>query len=191
MKSEKQAKILAVIAITLAIGGLSIGFAAFSQTLTINGSATVQASNWDVHFQSISGPTLTGTATQVTAPTVDASTTVISAYDVTFVTPGDSVSYDAVIINDGTFDAEVSSISVGAPTCSPAGDSATNVCANVTHTITYADGSAITADDLLAAGDTVTVRITLTYAADTTSAELPTEDVTVGGLASTISYAQA
>ncbi len=193
MKSERQAKGLAIVAIVLAIGGLSIGFAAFSQTLNINGAATVEASNWDIHFENLSAVSLSGTAVEVTAPSLDASATTISNYDITLTTPGDSATYTFDVVNDGTFDALVTSTTIPTPTCTAAGDAidATNVCNHLTYTLTYADDSAIQANDALAAGATANLKLTLTYDNTITAAELPNSEVTISGLATAIIYGQA
>ena len=47
---------------------LGIVYAAFTQQLTINGSATGRSSSWKIYFSRLTGPTLNGTAKQITAP---------------------------------------------------------------------------------------------------------------------------
>ena len=47
MKRNRQVKILSIVALVLAIAGMSLGFAAFSSTLTISSSATVTPNNED------------------------------------------------------------------------------------------------------------------------------------------------
>ena len=87
----REMKILVVAALIISIVAIGIGFAAFSETLTINGNASVQTSSWKVKFSHLGDATLTGTAAEVTKPTL--SDTTIETYNVTFKTPGDSVSY--------------------------------------------------------------------------------------------------
>ena len=50
---SKNVKMLAIVALLVAIGGLTMGYAALTQTLNISTSATVQsqATTWDIHFE--------------------------------------------------------------------------------------------------------------------------------------------
>ena len=48
MEKERGAKLIAVIALLVAVAGLTIGYAAYSSTLTINGTATVDPADWNV-----------------------------------------------------------------------------------------------------------------------------------------------
>ncbi len=195
MKTERQTKILALIAIVIAIGGLSIGFAAFSTTLNINGVAQVEASSWEIIFENLSAETVAGTALETTAPTIDANSTTISGFDASLTTPGDSISYTFDVTNNGTFDAEIGTVTVAAPSCTGTGANAAtdaaNVCGNLTYTLTYTDGTAVAADDTLAAGQTRAMKVTLTYSAAATAAQLPTAVVEVTTLDAAIIYNQA
>ena len=47
MEKNRQIKILSIVALVLAIAGMSLGFAAFSSTLTISSSATVTPNSND------------------------------------------------------------------------------------------------------------------------------------------------
>ena len=49
----KKITIAIVAVLVISVIGLGIAFAAFSQTLTINGGASVQASQWKVVFEGI------------------------------------------------------------------------------------------------------------------------------------------
>lgn len=174
----------------------TIVFAGFTRQLDIQGKATVKASSWSIKFTNLQSVVKTGTATEVTAPTINNDDTTISEYDVTLTTPGDSVTYNFDVVNEGTFDAKISSITIPTPTCTGKGTNAetdkTNVCNKLTYTLTYADdGSEIAVDDTLNSGETKSLKLTLTYSADTTASQLPTDDVTVNNLAIAIVYSQA
>lgn len=195
MERERRSKVLAVIAILIAVVSLGVGFAAYSRDLTINGEAEVSASSWKVRFESLSSASLTGTAEETTAPTINTEDTNIGTYGVTLKTPGDSISYTFDIANNGTFDAEISSISIPTPTCTGSGlnaeQDAANVCANLEYTLTYTEGGAPVAQtDSLNASEKKNVTLKLTYK-DTISAEqLPQDDVTISNLGITINYVQ-
>ncbi len=198
MKSDRQTKFLAVIAILLAVGGLSIGFAALSQQLTIGGTATVEGSNWDIHFANLGAATLEGLATEETAPTLT-STTHMGDFDVTLKAPGDLVAYTFDIVNDGTFNARISEvIKAAAPTCTgtnadtvQATTDATNVCNNLAYTLTYTTGGAtVGVNDTLNSGETKNVTLTLEYSDTVTEDVLPQAAVDISGLAITVVYNQ-
>ena len=117
MKDRKLTiAIIAVLMISLV--GIGIAFAAFSQTLTINGSAEVEASKWQVVFEgvtnasTIDAPTTSGTATEITRPTIKNNDTEISTYSVSLKTPGDSITYNFKIHNKGDFAANLSSLTI-------------------------------------------------------------------------------
>lgn len=194
MEKERKTKIIAIIAICIAIVGLTVGFAAFSSTLTINGTGTVKSSSWQVRFENLSAVTKAGTATEVTAPTINTNDTNIGDYDVTLTTPGDSISYTFDVANNGTFDAEVTSITIPTPTCTGNGANAVtdaqNVCSNLSYTLTYADGSSIAVADSIAAGEKKAMKLTLTYSKDITAVQLPSDDVAISNLGITILYSQ-
>ena len=60
MEKERRIKVLSLVALIVAVLGLTVAFAALSQTLTINGTASINSASWDVHFENLTGPDLTG-----------------------------------------------------------------------------------------------------------------------------------
>ena len=173
----------------------TIAFASFTQQLDIQGKATVNKSSWSIKFANLQSVVKTGTATEVTAPTINTNDTRISEYDVTLTTPGDSVSYTFDVVNEGTFNAKISSITIPTPLCTGNGATATtdenNVCDNLTYTLTYANGTPVAVDDTLNAGETKSLKLTLSYSASVAAAALPKDDVSISNLAISIIYAQS
>ena len=118
MFRDKKLTITIIVVLLISVIGLGIAFAAFSQTLTINGTGTVESSSWSVVFEGADGsntigaPTLTGTAAEVTHPTIKNNSTEISTYEVSLKTPGDSVTYNFKIHNKGDYAADLSSLRV-------------------------------------------------------------------------------
>ena len=157
MEKERGAKLIAVIALLVAVAGLTIGYAAYSSTLTINGTATVDPADWNVKFAYTSGNSLTaektGTATETTAPTL--TDTAVSGFDVVLKAPGDSITYKFSVKNTGTLDAKLGTYTFGTLSCTPNAGStitqedATMLCNELKYTLTYADGSAITVGETL------------------------------------------
>lgn len=152
MEKERGAKVIAIVALLIAVVGLTIGYAAYSTTLTIDGTANVDPATWDIHFAYKSGDSLTaaktGNAVENTAPTL--ASTSISGFDVTLKAPGDSVTYNFLVVNGGTLPASLETFNMGTLTCAPATSSnatteeATNLCKELKYTLTYGDGSTIT-----------------------------------------------
>ncbi len=194
MKSDRQTKLIAVIAMIIAIGGLSIAFAALNQNLSIDGVAAVNQIGFEVRFENLVENPVIGDATIITSPTISANTTHIGTFDVEFNAPGASVSYEATLNNTGTIDAIVDSINIPTPTCTGTGDNATidaaNVCEYIEYTLKYDNGDDINIGDTLASSTTRNVILTLTYNNLVTVDKLPKDIVEISNLAVTIGYVQ-
>lgn len=198
----REMKILVVAALIISIVAIGIGFAAFSETLTINGSASVQTSTWKVKFSELGTATLTGTAAEVTKPTL--SDTTIGTYNATFKTPGDSVSYKIKVSNTGSYNAKITTATISVPSCTgKAGEAtadadATKVCDKLTYTLVYDQddpqnmgGEPVSVGDTLSAGETRPMVLTLKYAEFTDATLLPAADVSISNLGVTLVYSQA
>ena len=197
----REMKILVVAALIISIVAIGIGFAAFSQNLTINGNASVQTSSWKVKFSDLSSAKLTGTASEVTAPTL--SDTTIETYNATFKTPGDSISYKIKVSNTGSYNAKITTATIPVPTCrgksgeSTAEADAGKVCDKLTYTLVYdtddtkSAGQAVQVGDTLDAGETRPMVLTLKYTEFTDATLLPAADVSISNLGVTLVYSQA
>lgn len=197
MEKDCGAKIIVAIALVVAIVGLTIGYAAYSTTLKITGTANVDPAKWDVHFANKTGDSLTATiegkAVETTAPTLTA--TNISGFDVTLKAPGDTVTYNFLVKNTGTIDAILTSFSMGGITCAPTEKSSTTqedadkLCGELSYSLKYADGSVITTGATLAAGGTSDLVLKIEWLKS--SSFLVTGDVLVNIGTSTFVYEQA
>jgi|SRR5574344_1524167 hypothetical protein len=192
MGKEKFTRVIALVALAFAVIGVSVAFAAMSQTLTINGTATVSPA-FSVKFANLSAPVLVGTASVTTAPTLTA--THIGNYAVKLTQKNDSVTYTFDIKNTGTINATLSTLTKATPTCTgtatdttQAASDATTVCSNLTYTLTYTTGgAAVQANDTLDANTTKNVTLKISYNSDT----LPIDDVNVTNLDITLVYNSA
>ncbi len=133
------------------IGGLlaivfvmAVGYAAFSTTLNIQGTANV-TSKWDVHIDSITPGTPVGTAKSVSATVEDGSLN--ANFTTELVSPGDSLTYTVTVKNDGTLAAKLSNLTFTHDE-------------NDAILYTY---NGIAKDDVIAAGKTQTFTITVQY----------------------------
>ena len=110
MINQRRINTFVVCGLMVVVGAMSIGFAALSQRLDINGTATVKSaeSSWNVYFSDVNttGGTV-GTGEWTTAPSVSTdSTNSGSKNKITFAcslaAPGDSCTVTATIKNGGT-----------------------------------------------------------------------------------------
>ena len=116
MRQERgtQTTVIAVLAIAILV--MSVGFAAYSQNLNINGTATFSAAKWSVHFDTSSyAETAASTAHPTTTPTPSSTDL---AYTVTLAKPGDKYEFTINVVNEGTMDADLKSITI-TPSPSP------------------------------------------------------------------------
>ena len=121
MGREKNGKILAIVALCVAVFGLTVGFAAFSNTLTISSSATVspESTSFNVDFSTSDSSVATSAVVPTTANGATATNATIDNSDVNpvienisanFTQPGQSVTYDFFAYNAGEYDAFLNSV---------------------------------------------------------------------------------
>ncbi len=144
MKRERIVQNVTIIVLAVALVVMSVGYAAYSQTLTINGTATVKAANWDIHFANIdttkSATGLTNGGAVTTAPTIDeAKTTVTWGASLAL---NDTYTFNVDIVNGGTFNANLGSYTLAVKTATgTAGEAGAITCgaySDVTSGITNA-----------------------------------------------------
>ncbi len=195
---DRSFKIVTIVALLVAVLGLSIGYAAYAENLKISGTVAVKASSntWDVHFENISAASFTGIANEMVSP--DLTSTVISKFEVNFFAPGDSVSYTFDVVNKGLLNAKLTTFSKGSLSCEPSTNStatateANALCRDLTYTLTYADGSEVKVGDLVKYEDgnnTKTLKVTVAWKDDSTISL--TDDVLVTIGVTTFIYTQA
>ena len=195
---DKKTKIIAGSIVALAvIVVLGIVYAAFTQQLTINGSATGRSSSWKIYFSRLTGPTLNGTAKQITAPEIKSNSTTIGDYSVTVTSPGDYIEYEFDVTNDGDYDATLTGLTINNNnnlTYVGSGDNKTNdennVKSQIEYTLKYSDGTTVSQNDTLKSKETKTMRLRLTYKTFNDASLLPKADVAISGLGISLTYTQ-
>ena len=163
-----QNVIIALLAITVL--AMSIGYAAYTQQLNVNGTATFSKAKWDVHFDT---STFTETST-IKATTKDVGNTAIT-YAVTLPKPGSEYSFTVNAKNFGTIDANMTKITLSGLTEAQS--------KYITYTVNYngTDYSATT-DGLsipLAAEASHTLTVKVAYVLPTAATDLPQVDTDV------------
>lgn len=171
---HKNALIGALLAVVFV---MAVGYAAFAQLLTINGTASI-TSSWDVHFDP-SYTTATATNASDSTSTVSGSISysdsaakpTVATLTANFVSPGDTVTFTVKPTNYGSLSAQAASAATltatdGTTVVATGGQSATSAEGNITwsivsethNTLTGANGGSPVA----ANQDTIVVRATLT-----------------------------
>ena len=192
-RNNRGYRTIAIIALCLSVLCLSVGFAAFTQSLAITGTGEFNPGTWDIKFKNLSAPVTTSGVTVVLAPTLNGTSTAIGSFDVSLTEPGDSIIYTFDIANDGNVNAVLGTFTKAAsPTCTGTGTTAVAdasiVCSNIIYTLTYTTGGApVNTGDTLSAGDTKNVTLKLEYP---TGATLPEAKVEITDLGITLLYKQ-
>ena len=136
LTKKTNQKVVAVAMVLLLL--ISVGYAAISTQLQITGTANIAATSWDVHYGTITPSN--GSVSATTGPSISGNTI---SFAVTLEEPGDFYEFTVPVINAGTINAKIAENGVTKSSLSAQED----VIAN--YTVTYADGSAISAGDTL------------------------------------------
>ena len=194
MEKERRIKVLSLLALIVAVLGLTIAFAALSQTLTINGRASMNKSGWDIHFDNLSNASITGEAKEISTPQITDGGITLDNINVSLSKPKDKVEYTVDIVNDGTITAEY-------VTKEPVAGS--NVVLTIEMTklteeqskylefyANYSDGRDVSESDILKPKQKETVKIVIGFKEDITGEDLPKEVATID-LSLAINYVQS
>lgn len=168
----------------LLILGIGIGYAILTTNLSINGITYINNASWDVHFANIQ---VSGGSVSADSPAnIDTDTSV--SYEVTLSKPGDYYEFTVDVVNGGTIDAMIESVS---SKLNGVEISSTNPLPNyLGYSITYYDNVEIENNQLLNAGTTETYKIRVSYKMDINPEDLPGDDSTLSFLFS-VTYVQA
>ena len=180
MSNKKSKKGLVIFLVLLAVVLMTIGFAAYSGSLTINGQANVTASSWDVHYNPDKGAKPTGNSNVTANPQKLNTENTDFQFTVTLAKPGDVYEVEIYPHNYGTFDANLKSI-----TMSGLSDAQKKY---LSYTIDYGgtqytgSQTGITGKTLAAGGeDTVTVRLEYLLPENATDLPKTNQEITITG----------
>ena len=178
-KKEKSVILLLIVAIVL----MAVGFAAYSTTLTINGNVTVKPTKWSVHYGTLAATS--GSVTEGTTASIDETQTKFT-FNVTLNKPGDFYEATLPVVNDGSFDAKLTEVTMSTLTAAQQ--------KYLKYTITYDNGTPYTATATglnieLKAGTTKNAVVKVEYLQPDASSDLPQADVTVQ-VSGTLKYDQ-
>ena len=150
----------------IVVGLASIAYAAFSQSLVINGTGTTNA-DWDVRITGITQVNAEGATDVNGSPTFTATT---ATFDVELAYPGASATYDVTVTNAGSIDAVLDSLT-----------DLTTVNGQAPTDITFTVSGVTAGTTALAAGatNTVTVEVEWDPASTLATQESKTASITL------------
>ena len=207
MGNDNKVKNIILAVLVIGLVGMTIAYAALTQTLYIRDNQVTITTDWNVHFAenesltyavpSSTGASATATATVEQQPTL--TDTVISGLRATFRKPGDKVTYQFDIVNEGGIDAKLSTATYSTPTCTSTDQSVSaatlaTFCQKINYSIVYTGTSTAPAanDDLLATSPNNIRHCTMTVELDpnTEITDIPNGDITVSNIEATFLYVQ-
>ena len=172
MEKERRTKALAVVVLLIVVAGLTVAFAALSTTLNINGTAYLDAAKWGIKFENLSSPAKIGSATTTgTAKIEETKSAEITGINVGLSTPGDKVTYTVDLVNKGTINAKIDNIEKTVLTSEQQ--------RYLTFKVTDKSGNEVSEGDILSAGETRNLTITIEFIKDLTKEDLPTSTSTI------------
>ena len=145
---------------------MTVGYAAFSTQLNITGTSNI-ASNWDVQIIGITPGTPTGTGENAVAPSYTATTATMEA---NLYAPGDAMTYEITIKNNGNIDAVLDSITKS----------------DSSNPAILFETSGVNEGDALLAGEQAVMTVKISYNSSVTSQP----DNLTGELSLTLNYVQ-
>ena len=200
MEKQRSTAVIIIIALLVAIVSLGIAFAAFSTTLNINGTATVQSSKWDIYFMTASGGTKPSSSTalpsgNITKTAQSASGSILATtftWNASFKAPGEYAIFKVYVKNAGSYNAKVTGITKGGISCT---NDTKKVCNHLHYEIYTNSGctTALTQNRELNAGaeDILYIKAWLDDTGWATDGSgLPTSEITSGTISATIVYTQ-
>ena len=172
MEKERRTKALVIVVLLIVVAGLTVAFAALSTTLNINGTAYLDAAKWGIRFENLSSPTRVGKATTTgTAKIEETKAAEITGINVSLMAPGDKVTYTVDLVNKGTINAKIDNIEKTVLTSEQQ--------RYLTFKVTDKDGKEVSKYDILSAGETRKLTITIEFIKDLTKEDLPKQTSTI------------
>ena len=177
MRKNKGIYILLVV---LVIFGISVGYAVINRTLNITGNSEIKQNTWNIYFDNVK--VKEGSVTANT-PVIDTSTKSTINFNVMLNLPGEFYEFTVDVVNSGTIDAKVDSISK-TPTLTESQAKYLN------YIVEYENGESIQSKQLVKANKFVRLKVRVEYRTDLTETDLPSTTETLN-LGFTVNYVQA
>ena len=162
-----------IIALVILLLGISIGYAALTTTLVINGESTIKKVVWNMHFKNAhteDGSVSIDTTHGEKAAYIPNSDETKVEYKVSLKQPGDFYEFTVDVVNDGTLDAKISS--------NPTLVGTDGYNQYVEYTTVWDDdrSSSPSANNVIEAGHSRKARVKIKYKENIRTEDLPDED---------------
>ena len=145
MKNKKSNKTTLLILLLL---GISIGYAALSTTLKINGTTTIAKNTWDIYWDHIDNQSgVTPTTVPVIGDDNENGVNTVVTWGVTLDKPGDYFEFTVDAVNAGSIDAEI--LKIEHKLNGAVMDNENKLPPYIKYTVAYADGVKIKTGRLL------------------------------------------
>ena len=180
-KNNKKKK-LTIILLLLVIVGLSVGYALLSTNLNINGTTSINSSNWNVYWDNVQ--VSSGSVTATTPATINTAKDTVT-YEITLNTPGEYYEFTVDAVNAGTLDAMLESVSSKLNNVE-----ITSLPSYLEYSVTYNGGITPTTNSLLAAGSSDQYKVRIGFKKDISVSDLPTTAQTLN-MSFKVNYVQA
>ena len=187
MQKQKNYQLAVIAILAFAVLFMSVGFAAYAQRLSINGTTTVAGAKWSVHFDENSFQVADDSVVPNDGDVTIGDTSI--EYTVTLEKPGDKFVFSIDAINDGSFDAVLNKISLTPLSA----DQQKYLSYTLTYDgVTYSSTTSNLNDALLttAGMNRKNVSVEVMYKLPSNAEDLPEDEVEVS-LAAYLDYAQA
>lgn len=162
MKSMRKRNMIFML--ILALMFISMGYAFIYSNLKIEGLATVTKQTWNVYFDNL--VVTEGSVTPTTAATLSGEYPTTVNYSVSLENPGDFYEFTVDVVNDGTMDAMVESVSItddGNPISLPS---------YIEYAAAYSDDIELNKNHLLSANTIDTYRVGIYFKKDVSKEQL-------------------
>ena len=161
----------------VSVFSLTIAYAALSVTLNIVGNAEVVASNWNIY---LSNPKVKNGSATTAVPTISGNTL---SFNTTLKTPGDYYEFTVDVVNNGTIDAMIDSV-----TKTP--ELTSEQAKYLKYEITYQNGESINSKQILSTKTTMPIKVRIEYRKDLVASDLPSSNSTLT-FTITLNYVQS
>lgn len=162
-RRKRDRKYWLLLLLMMVVGSLllvTVSYTVGSTVLNIVGFNATQTVSWDVQIANVSASRI-GRARFSRG---NVTNTMIKGFGVTLIAPGDGVTMTFDIVNKGTLNAKLDYFSMGRINCTyQNGRDASDYCHNLYYMVEYANGRDIKVGDVLDAGQTRKVKVTLKY----------------------------
>ena len=171
MKKQKNAQIIILSLLLAVVIFTTVGFAAYTQNLSIGGTVAVEKNKWSIHFDQDSYQL----DPKSQAVTTDMASNTSIKFTSTLSKPGDYCAFSIQAVNDGTFDAVLNQLEMSSLSLEQS--------KYLTYTVSYGGTNFTSTNNelntALNKGARSNVLVRVEYVAPTDPADLPPSDATV------------